>query len=68
MVGLQPQLHLIGAFLRNQDTIGLQRAQEKEEEASKRRKVQRKSPQKRVTEQEGVFTLQVGSELCHHLQ
>ena len=48
------------AFLRDQDAIRLQRAQEKEEEASKRRKAQRtqrKSAQERLTEQEGVFLL-----------
>ena len=69
MVGLQPLLQSIGgyvssstvAFLRDQDAIRLQRAQEKEEEASKRRRkaqrTQRKSAQERLTEQEGVFLL-----------
>jgi hypothetical protein len=63
MVGLQPSIggdvsSSTVAFLRDQDAIRLQRAQEKEEEASKRRKAQRtqrKSAQERLTEQEGVF-------------
>ena len=77
MTGLQPLLHSIGgdissrtiAFLRDQDAIRIQRAQEKEEDATKRRrKVQgtQKMLHKKGLQSKEFLTLLVGSKLCHH--
>ena len=55
----QHSLWFCSTFLRGQDAIRLKKSQEKEEEASKRRRkvqrIQKKSAQERLTEEEGVF-------------